>query len=98
MAIETKRRFIKIVTTTCQKPDEQLAYLEGFDANFDVVFQNYFYYLRSWAQNIANPIHGTSDVEWCERLVNKLKKEWTLSKSWSSSVIRGECTAAKRFW
>lgn len=96
MAIETKKRFIKIIQTTCPNPEEQLNYLQGFDDNFDVVFQNYLSYLRSWAQT-TNPLHNT-DIEWCERLVNKLKKEWYLSKLWSENVIRGECTAAKRFW
>jgi hypothetical protein len=97
MAIDTKTKFIKIISTTCQKTDEILAYLESFDINCSHVFQNYLSYLRSWVQTIAHPMCDT-DGMWCEKLVNKLEKEWNLAKRLSSNVIRGESLAANRFW
>lgn len=85
-----------MVTMTTPHPDDQINYLESFDRRLAMVFQNYLSYLRHWTQTAAKPSH--LDVEWCDRVVNKIKNEWTKTKIWSASVNQGEATSARRFW
>lgn len=51
--------------------------------------------MRHWTQTAAKPSHV--DVEWCDRVVNKIKNEWNRAKIWSASVNQGEATSARRF-
>ncbi|KAE9546301.1 hypothetical protein FO519_010487, partial [Halicephalobus sp. NKZ332] len=94
-AIGVKIKYMEFVTRTTQNPMEQQRYLESFDMKLDVVFQNYLGYIRHWARTATED--QDVDVEWCEQVVNVLKSEWYRAKVHSTSVSRGEATAAQLF-
>ncbi|KAI6178322.1 Mitogen-activated protein kinase kinase kinase 4 [Aphelenchoides besseyi] len=92
-AIKIKSNYILIIQATSQNPEEHLAYLEGFDSNLDLVFRNYLAYVRTW----ANTVSVKNDLEWTEKLINTLNKEYKVAKNTASSVSQGETTASKLF-